>query len=197
VSENSQAKRCKAHKKTGEACGNWALRGADVCRYHGGKAPQVKAAIARNLMQGELRSLLQKHGRDIPITDPLTALQEHAGKVRAWMDFLEDRIGALRHSSQWDTEQVRGEVQLFTDAQSQVRQTLVDMGKLKIDERLIAIEEGKVAMLWEALKAGLAAGGVTGPGPTQAAFAAAAGKLRVIAGGKADDQGQIRKAAGY
>jgi hypothetical protein len=157
----------------------------------------VKAKASRNLMQGELRSLLRKHGRDIPITDPLTALQEHAGKVRAWMDFLEDRIGALRHNSQWDTEQVRGEVQLFTDAQSQVRQTLVDMGKLKIDERLIAIEEGKVAMLWEALKAGLAAGGVTGPGPTQAAFAAAARKLRVIAGGKADDQGYTRKAAGY
>src|SRR3954454_9834966 len=121
--------RCTGTKTdgSGQRCGNWPLRGAKVCRKHGGGAPQVRAAAARNLMQGELRSLLQKHGRDIPITDPLTALQEHAGKVRAWMDFLEDRIGALRHSSQWDTEQVRGEVQLFTDAQSQVRQTLVDM----------------------------------------------------------------------
>lgn len=171
--------------------GGWCEKGPALgvpgmpCRSHGGAAPQVKAAAQRNLLAGELRSMLERHGRDMPVTDPLTALQEHAGKVRAWMDFLEERISALRHSSQWDTEQIRGEVELFVRAQKEVRETLVDMGRLKIDDRLIAIEEGKIQMLFDALKAGLVAGGVTGPGPTQAAFAAAGKHLRVIKGGKA------------
>jgi hypothetical protein len=40
--------RCGAtNKQTGEPCGNWAIKGGTVCRYHGGAAPQVKAAAAR------------------------------------------------------------------------------------------------------------------------------------------------------
>lgn len=195
--------KCHRHcKSTGKPCKRSSVEGVPgkPCSVHGGNAPQVRNDAKRQIMQGELRALLARHGRDVPITDPLTALQEHAGKVRAWMDFLEERITALRHGSQWDTEQIRGEVQLFTDAQAQVRQTLVDMGRLKIDERLIAIEQGKVEMLWEALKAGLVAAGVTGPGPTQAAFAAAGKRLRVIQGGKGMGEieaGESRKAAGY
>jgi hypothetical protein len=167
------------------------------CKVHGGGAPQVKAAAQRALVAGELRSILQRHGRDVPVTDPLTALQEHAGKVRSWFDFLEERITSLRHSSQWDTEQIRGEVELFTRAQETVGKILVDMARLKIDDRLIAIEEGKVAMLFDALKAGLAAGGITGPGPTQAAFEAAGKRLRLVKGGRYDEGEEPRKATGF
>jgi hypothetical protein len=189
---------CGRNKTASEGlCTRPKIKGGDVCPAHGGSIGRVKAAAQRNLLAGELRSMLERHGRDVPITDPLSALQEHAGKVRSWFDFLEDRISSLRHSSQWDTEQIRGEVELFTRAQETVGKILVDMAKLKIDERLVAIEEGKVQMLFDALKAGLVAGGVTGPGPTQAAFAAAGKRLRLIPGGKADDQGQTRKAAGY
>ena len=41
--------RCAAHKENGEQCRNSAMRGARVCGYHGGKAPQVKAAARRRL----------------------------------------------------------------------------------------------------------------------------------------------------
>lgn len=162
---------------------------------HGAGAPQVKAAAARNLMQGELRSMLERYGRNTPITDPLTALQEHAGKVRAWFDFLEDQVDQLRHSSQWDTEQVNGKVQLFVQAQEMLAKILVDMGKLKIDERLIAIQTAQRDMILEAFKVGLVAGGITGPAPTQAAFAAIGRHLRVIQGGREDDE--PRKASGF
>ncbi|WP_405216001.1 HGGxSTG domain-containing protein [Agrococcus sp. Ld7] len=36
--------RCSARRKSGGACRNYAIRGATVCRMHGGAAPQVKAA---------------------------------------------------------------------------------------------------------------------------------------------------------
>ena len=44
------AKRCGAHSsQTGKPCGQWAIRGGTVCRTHGGRAPQVKAAAERRL----------------------------------------------------------------------------------------------------------------------------------------------------
>jgi hypothetical protein len=34
--------RCTAHRKNGTACRNYAMRGGNVCRMHGGGAPQVR-----------------------------------------------------------------------------------------------------------------------------------------------------------
>ncbi len=36
------ARRCTAHKKTGEQCRKWAIIGGSVCTHHGGRAPAVK-----------------------------------------------------------------------------------------------------------------------------------------------------------
>jgi hypothetical protein len=44
-------RRCTARKSTtGEQCGHYALRGSNVCKYHGGAAPQVQAAISARKM---------------------------------------------------------------------------------------------------------------------------------------------------
>lgn len=60
---------CTAHRTNGEPCQNYALRGGFVCRFHGGGAPQVKAANARRLLEElvgpaltELRGLLDRSG---------------------------------------------------------------------------------------------------------------------------------------
>lgn len=42
-------RRCVAHKKNGDQCGNAARRGTSVCDYHGAKAPQVKAKARQRL----------------------------------------------------------------------------------------------------------------------------------------------------
>jgi len=43
--------RCKAHsKQTKQQCGRTAIDGGTVCRYHGGKAPQVQAKALERLM---------------------------------------------------------------------------------------------------------------------------------------------------
>lgn len=36
------AAKCRAHKKDGSPCGLYPIRGAAVCRVHGGGAPQVR-----------------------------------------------------------------------------------------------------------------------------------------------------------
>jgi len=47
------ARKCRAHTSgtygPKRPCRNWAIRGGTVCPYHGGKAPQVKAAAQRRL----------------------------------------------------------------------------------------------------------------------------------------------------
>ena len=49
-----QETRCTARRKNGEPCRNWAIHGSNVCRMHGGAAPQVRrAAQVRALMSSD------------------------------------------------------------------------------------------------------------------------------------------------
>lgn len=43
--------KCTAKRTNGELCNNWAIHGANVCRNHGGSAPQVKDAARRRLLE--------------------------------------------------------------------------------------------------------------------------------------------------
>lgn len=42
-------RRCTAHKKTGERCKRWAIRGGTVCTHHGGSSGPVRARARRRL----------------------------------------------------------------------------------------------------------------------------------------------------
>ncbi len=44
MAKTRQALRCRAHNRRGLPCGNFATLGAEVCRIHGGGAPQVRQA---------------------------------------------------------------------------------------------------------------------------------------------------------
>lgn len=69
---------CQAHSKTtGTKCGNKAIKGGSVCRFHGGAAPQVKAAAARRyedqlrlLRDTAFERLMENIGTPGRITDP-------------------------------------------------------------------------------------------------------------------------------
>jgi hypothetical protein len=147
----------------------------------------VRKAAAHNVAEQAVRktaaALLKDSG---PVTDPLHQLQLLAGRVLAWEAALSDRVDMdrLRYSSDIGTEQMRAEVALLTQAMRETRETLGTIAKLNIDERLIAIEQGKADMVFRALQAGLVAVGIIGPAQTQA-MQAAGKELRLIQGGKA------------
>lgn len=56
---------CTAYRRRGRGpCGAWAVRGATVCRMHGGSAPQVKRAAAERLEADRQRRALVRADHD-------------------------------------------------------------------------------------------------------------------------------------
>lgn len=88
--------RCTAHRRNGEPCGSWAVKGANVCRMHGGSIPRVKAAAARRLEEEKARRIALKVTGPVEV-DPSQALidlvHSAAGEVAYWRGEV-DRIQA-------------------------------------------------------------------------------------------------------
>ena len=49
------ARRCTAHRANGSACGAWSITGGNVCRAHGGAAPQVQYAAHLAYTEARIR----------------------------------------------------------------------------------------------------------------------------------------------
>lgn len=157
--------KCKAHSKrhAGDQCGNRPMAGQDVCGSHGGRTPVAKRAAEVRVVEQQVRKQIGRL-QSQPVTNPLLALQELAGKAQAWMDVCEDHVAKLeklRYGTEGG-EQIRGEVQLFERAIDQCRKVLVDIARLNIDERLARIDEQQsqamVALLFGVIQKVLADG---------------------------------------
>ena len=89
--------RCSAKRRNGEGCGAWAVKGATVCRMHGGSSPQARAAAARRVQEEKAAKAAQRLAQPIE-TDPSQALLDlvssAAGEVAYWrnrVDEIQDR----------------------------------------------------------------------------------------------------------
>lgn len=95
----TEKKKCKAKNRQGKPCGRWAVPGADVCRFHGGAAPQVLAAAQRRLQKAEAEKLLGDYlaeaADEIRGMDPaqhlLDSITRSAAMVRTIAHFV-DRL---------------------------------------------------------------------------------------------------------
>ncbi|MFI1535569.1 hypothetical protein [Streptomyces anandii] len=181
-------RRCTAHKKgkdgkKGERCKAWALKGQTVCRVHGGKAPQNLAAGERRVTEQRLEEETRRALAILnvpPVDNPLTALSELAGQVVAWKDALAERVNELqriRFTDDKGAEQLRSEVALYERAMDRCVNVLGTIGRLRIDERLAAINEQQATTVIGAIEAALTHAGVTGQAAA-AAKAVAARHLR-------------------
>ncbi len=78
---------CTATNRKGNQCGKPAIKGGNVCRIHGGAAPQVKKAAARRVLEALVAPALIQLRRlvdDPTVADPV--------KFAAIRDIL-DRTG--------------------------------------------------------------------------------------------------------
>lgn len=106
-----QKRGCKAHNKAGRKCGNHAVKGADVCTVHGGKAPQVaKKAL--------VRAELEAWGLGDSTVDPgevlLRLVAQSAARVELYGQLLRDAYEAAErlqraHVSELVVETPEGE----------------------------------------------------------------------------------------
>jgi hypothetical protein len=77
----------------------WRIKGAEVCRVHGGRAPQVKAAAKRRLALGEAEKELARLGVPIEV-DPAEAMLQMVWEAAGNVAVLRGWIQRLRQADQ-------------------------------------------------------------------------------------------------
>jgi hypothetical protein len=152
ASDPKTKRQCSAHSRTGKQCKRWAVPGAIVCRYHGGMAPQVRAAADRRLVEAEVRRIT---GAD-PMTDPYAALEDLGGRAMALVDRLShlvDDLDDVRYEGglggHW--EQVRGELPMLLAALRQAESIAGRIVSLGLDAQRNQISNRKADMVAAAL----------------------------------------------
>lgn len=159
-------------KSTGNRCTRPVTRGLTVCRFHGGRAPQVLAKARERETEKQITRALADLDAP-PIADPFEALTRLAGQVVSWKDRLAARVNALtgggcehcgsggddlRYEAKGaGTEQLRSEVALFERAMDRCAAVLGMIAKLDIDKRLAAISEQQAAAVLRAVDAAVVA----------------------------------------
>ncbi len=91
--------KCKANRSDGQPCAAWPIKGAEVCRVHGGRAPQVRAAARRRLAFGEAEAELGRLGVPIEV-DPAEAMLQMVWEAAGNVAVLRGWIQRLRQADQ-------------------------------------------------------------------------------------------------
>lgn len=159
MARKRQSRKCSGTRSTdGMPCEGYAVNGSSVCVAHGGKAPQVKAKAAGNLI--EEKAARRLHHMDAePCTDPLGALQRLAGRalqLEQVIGEIVNEMSAFRYESMAGGEQLRSEIAVLERAMDRCGKLLVDIAKLNIDERLARVTEQQTEQVAAALTAVLA-----------------------------------------
>ena len=154
-------------KSTGKPCKAQAIKGAKVCRVHGGAAPQVQAAARRRIAERDLlRYAAERMAKD-PQTgeppDPQQVLEdlidEERGVLRFWGIVMEEMIAggdSLTTINKHGEQVIKPQVGQRNDASLR----LARIAKYGLDgnlsERRLQIEEEKAHLVLQATRAALA-----------------------------------------
>lgn len=88
--------RCSAKRRNGEGCGAWAVKGATVCRMHGGSSPQARAAAARRVQEEKAAKAAQRLAQPIE-TDPSQALLDLVSSAAGEVAYWRARVDEIQH----------------------------------------------------------------------------------------------------
>ena len=183
---------CNATTRSGRPCGNHPVRGATVCRMHGGRAPQVVAAANRRIALQAITAEGARLGRIIDITPNdaiIEMVRESAGNVAAIRLAVEglgitvDHHDAVAVPASFDEKGKRDPAlaHILVAMYNEERDRLVRYSTLAVaagvDIKRVELAEAQARLVTEAVKAAVTAAGVTETA-RQAAYQAAADILR-------------------
>ena len=143
-------RRCTATaKSTGSRCGQPAIPGATVCRFHGGRAPQVAAAAARRVqMAGAERALAALVPADAPpVADVVAELARLAGQVVAARDAAASMVAEVERLADPVSGALVPEVVLWASLLDKSSRLLSDMARLGLDARRETLDAAALAMM--------------------------------------------------
>lgn len=143
----SDKPRCGADTRTTNGtCRNFLEPGQLRCKLHGGASPQARRKQAERVLEAQVKREI--HGMEItPVENPLTALSMLAAEIIAWKDLMAAHVATLKNDLRYageHAEQIRGEVTLYEKALDRSVAVLAQIARLKIDERLAAINEAQI-----------------------------------------------------
>lgn len=173
---------CGARRRNNIPCANRIPDQGYRCRYHGGNAPQVRNAKARERLETAAMRLVPNLVTGEPI-DPIARLIELAREADAFRAGVVQLVNKLnnriRYQDDKGAEQLRAEIVVYERALDRAARLYLDLCKLNLDERLMRIREREALAMLAALDAGLGDAGLTDE-QQQAVKGATARHLRAV-----------------
>ena len=118
--------------------------GVGRCKLHGGSLPNNEAAGIRDLEERRARTILQRLEQPEPIEHPVYELLKLAAETRAWQHVLRERMAELPELNIEDRQGVdreRALVALYERSLDRSAKLLVDMAKLDLKARSLALQQ--------------------------------------------------------
>jgi hypothetical protein len=144
------ARLCGAKTRAGGTCKRVALTGTNRCQFHGGKSPQVQAAIRRRSEEAHCRTLLERLGEPEPVGHPVEELLGIASEAKAWSGVLRERLSELQSFESHDrtgAEQEKAVVSLYERSLDRTGRILHELASLDLDTRLAVSEQERARLL--------------------------------------------------
>ena len=182
-------RRCRYDFGQPGACRKMAASGVEPprCEDHGAnRGSMARLGGAMNVrerdMAERLAAIMQLGGEKLlhpdPIQDPLTELLDLAAEVKALKEVLRYHVAELvknqrvRYAHAKAGEQMRAEILLYERAVERTAKIMIDISKLRIEDRLAGVQEATAQMLERAIDAALQESGVglDGIGAARKAF---------------------------
>lgn len=136
------------------------MDGADVCRVHGGRAPQVRAAAERRIAEAKgrrtLADLTSVAVDTSPALDPFGALEDLGQQAVALVDVLRGLVSDLqevryRGGPGSGTEQLRGELEAYLSALGRAESIVGRIIALDLEGRRVRLQEAQAGLVVQAL----------------------------------------------
>lgn len=173
-------RRCTAHYspsnregKGGQRCTGWAMQGQNVCGFHGGQAPQNKAAAKKRMIEEKARRLVDTYGVKVQTTATEALLEEvqwtagHVAWLRERVQEIETAAGGGESALVWgvtrrksggedwgETEEAAPSIwlKLYQQERTHLVRVCAEAIKAGIEERRVRLAEQQGELVAAAIK---------------------------------------------